>query len=79
MARKSEKLNFEQALAELETVVERMETGDLSLEESLSSFERGIALSNMCQRSLAEAEQKVQILTEKSGQPGIESFSAGDE
>lgn len=67
MPRKSGTLNFEQALKELETLVESMEQGELSLEESLKAFERGIELTRSCQKSLEEAEQKVEILTEKQG------------
>ncbi|HSP00896.1 MAG TPA: exodeoxyribonuclease VII small subunit [Thioalkalivibrio sp.] len=55
--------DFEQALGELETLVERMEQGELSLEASLAEFERGIALARQCQQSLAVAEQKVRLLT----------------
>lgn len=63
--------NFEQSLKELEQLVEKMEQGDLSLEESLAHFERGIALTRACQQALQQAEQKVQILlTENAGQAG---------
>ncbi len=55
-------LDFEQALGDLEGLVERMERGDLSLEQSLAEFEQGINLTRRCQQALAEAEQKVQIL-----------------
>ena len=55
--------SFEQALAELESLVESMEQGELSLEESLKSFERGVLLTRTCQQALKEAEQKIQILT----------------
>lgn len=53
---------FEDALGELEALIEQLETGDQSLEESLVQFERGMKLSQFCQKSLAEAEKKVQIL-----------------
>jgi exodeoxyribonuclease VII small subunit len=71
MAKKSstKQPDFESALAELETLVSNMEQGDLSLEESLKLFERGIVLTRGCQESLKEAEQKVQILLSKSGEP----------
>lgn len=70
MAKKSSKQpDFETALAELESLVETMEQGDLSLEESLKQFERGITLTRGCQESLKEAEQKVQILLNKNGEP----------
>ena len=62
-------IDFEQALDELETLVERMEQGDSSLEDSLKDFERGIELTRSCQKALAEAEQKVQILLKKDGEP----------
>lgn len=55
--------DFEQALGELEALVERMEQGELSLEASLAEFERGIALARQCQQALQAAEQKVRLLT----------------
>ncbi len=67
MPGKSATLNFEEALKELEAVVESMEQGELSLGESLKAFERGIELTRSCQKSLDEAEQKVEILTQKQG------------
>lgn len=53
---------FEDALGELETLIEQLEAGDQSLEESLVQFERGMLLSQFCQKSLSDAEKKVQIL-----------------
>ena len=55
---------FEDALAELEALVEQMEAGDLSLEASLTAFERGVKLTRHCQASLQAAELKVKVLTE---------------
>ena len=55
---------FEDALAELESLVEKMETGDLSLEDSLAAFERGVKLTRHCQSALQAAELKVKVLTE---------------
>jgi exodeoxyribonuclease VII small subunit len=66
---------FEDSLAELEKLVEQMEQGDIPLEESLKSFERGIKLTRTCQKSLQEAEQKVRVLLEKNGQQTLEPFS----
>lgn len=66
--------SFEQALAELESLVETMEQGDLSLEQSLKSFERGVLLTRACQQALAEAEQKIQILSENTPDAELESF-----
>jgi exodeoxyribonuclease VII small subunit len=70
----SKKPSFEQALAELESLVETMEQGELSLEESLKSFERGVLLTRTCQQALKEAEQKIQILTENSPDAEPEPF-----
>ena len=59
--------NFEKALAELEKLVDDMEQGNLSLEDSLKRFEKGIALSSECQQALQNAELKVKKLVEKNG------------
>jgi exodeoxyribonuclease VII small subunit len=78
MAKKQQKpLDFEAALEELEALVERMETGEASLEDSLKDFERGIELTRSCQGALAEAEQKVEILLKKDGEP--EAFATETE
>ena len=66
---------FEESLAELEQLVEQMEQGDLSLEDSLKSFERGVNLTRTCQKALQEAEQKVQILLQKNGTQTLEPFT----
>lgn len=65
-------------MAELETLVERLETGDLPLEESLQAFERGVALTRSCQSALQDAEQKVEVLLKKAGQPVVEEFKEAD-
>jgi exodeoxyribonuclease VII small subunit len=70
---------FEQALEELERLVERLERGDLPLEEALRIFERGVALTRHCQASLKTAQQKVEILLRKSGQIGAEPFAEAGE
>lgn len=57
-------LDFESALEDLEALVERMEAGEMSLEESLVAFERGIKLTRHCQTALKAAELKVRTLTE---------------
>ena len=67
MARKKAAPDFEHSLAELQTLVERLESGELSLEDSLTAFEQGIGLTRECQAALAQAEQKVQILLERDG------------
>jgi exodeoxyribonuclease VII small subunit len=73
MAKKA--LSFEESLAELEQLIERMEQGHLSLEEALKSFERGIQLTRTCQKALKEAEQKVQILLEENGESTLKPWS----
>jgi len=79
MVKKSTKTpGFEQSLKELESLVEKMEQGDLSLEDSLSHFERGVQLSRACQTALREAEQKVEILMQKNGQDEITVFDSED-
>ena len=72
----NDKFNFEASLNELEKLVDALETGDLSLEQSLQDFERGINLTRACQSALTEAQQKVQILLEKNGQSSLEDFSS---
>jgi exodeoxyribonuclease VII small subunit len=80
MAKKiPEQPDFEASLKELETLVETMEKGDLSLEESLSHFERGVQLSRTCQQALKDAEQKVDILMKKSGQDELAPFDNEDD
>lgn len=76
MAKKPAPLDFEQALQELEQIVEQMETGDLSLENSLQQFERGIELTRHCQAVLQQAEQRVEQLLEKDGRTDIVPFDS---
>jgi exodeoxyribonuclease VII small subunit len=57
--------DFESALTELESIVTRLEQGDLPLEESLGLFERGVQLSRFCHSKLEDAEQRIEILTER--------------
>ncbi|MCF6189263.1 MAG: exodeoxyribonuclease VII small subunit [Cocleimonas sp.] len=64
MTKKSQTPDFETAMTELEALVAQIETGNLSLEESLKQFEQGIKLSRTCQKALTEAEQRVKILTD---------------
>ncbi len=54
--------SFEEQLAELESVVEKLERGDLTLEENVSLFERGVHLSTACKKQLSDAESRVQVL-----------------
>ncbi len=82
-ARKTDKdsppLDFEAAMRELESVVERLEKGDLPLEESLAAFERGVALTRTCQTALKEAEHKVDILMKKSSDAAAQEFDASED
>ena len=73
------KPDFETAMRDLEQLVARLEQGDLPLEESLAAFERGIMLTRTCQTALKEAEQKVEILLKKAGEPTIEDFTTPEE
>ena len=74
MAKKSANQGLEKSLQSLEAVVEKMESGDLSLEESLQAFEEGVRLTRDCQQALRAAEQKVRILLEPEAEP--EDFEA---
>ena len=69
--------NFEEALEELERLVSSMEEGELSLEDSMMAFEKGIKLTRECQTALQKAEQKVQILLNESGE--TQAFDVEDE
>ena len=68
MATKKRDINFVIALEELEGIVEDLESGDLSLENSLKSFEKGIKLARQCQEQLSKAELQVQKLIEENGE-----------
>ncbi len=74
-----EQMTFEEALAELEGVVARLERGDVALDESIALYERGARLRRRCQDKLAEAEEKVSRITlGDGGQPtGLQPFDAG--
>ena len=78
MARKKA-ADFETSLAELQTLVERLESGELSLEDSLGAFEQGIRRTRDCQASLAQAEQKVQQLLERDGELQEVPFDTDDQ
>ncbi|UCE90635.1 MAG: exodeoxyribonuclease VII small subunit [Pseudomonadota bacterium] len=62
-------------MKELEALVERMEQGELSLEQSLGDFERGVELYRICREALDSAEQKVRMLVEKSGESELTEFN----
>lgn len=75
---KKKGVDFEQSLSTLEGLVNRMEQGDMTLEESLQAFENGIALTRECQTRLAAAEQQVNKLIEQQGNISIEPFDADE-
>ena len=76
-AKQQSEFNFEEALEELERLVSSMEEGELSLEDSMKAFEKGIKLTRECQTALQKAEQKVQILLNESGE--TQAFDVEDE
>ena len=61
----SNKFDFNKGLAELEVIINKMESGDLGLEDSLKYFEKGVKLHRQCHSALMDAEQRVNILTEE--------------
>jgi exodeoxyribonuclease VII small subunit len=72
--------DFEASRAELEAIVARLEQGELPLEESLRQFERGIALTRLCQKALGEAEKKIRILAKgRDGEPVEQDFAPPDD
>ena len=75
---KGKKINFEASLEQLEQLVDQMEDGELSLEESLKAFEQGVKLTRDCQQALQDAEQKVQLLMEQNSELVTEPFAAED-
>lgn len=78
MAKKSSLPDFEAALTELEKLVEKMESGEQSLEEALAAFQRGIELTRTCQQGLKEAEQRVDKLLAENGEAHIEPHNDDD-
>ncbi len=73
---KGKKIDFEASLDQLEQLVDQMEEGELTLEDSLKAFEQGVKLTRECQQALKAAEQKVQLLMEKNGELVTEPFVA---
>ena len=76
MARKEQgDKNFESALEDLEQVVEKLESGDLALEDSLAAFERGVGLAKFCNQKLNDVEKKVELLIkDKDGKLQLKAF-----
>ena len=69
---------FEEALKKLEEIVKEMESGGLTLEESLKSFEEGIRLSRFCAKELDEAERRIEVLLKNEEGADIQPFKEGD-
>lgn len=73
-------INLEKALADLEQLVEELESGDLPLEKAMKKFEAGIKLTRGCQAALKDAEQKVEILLKSAGgEEALEEFDVEDD
>ncbi len=75
----TKKFNLEKSLADLEELVEELESGDLPLEKAMKKFEEGIKLTRGCQAALKEAEQKVEILLQSAGGEELEDFEVDDD
>lgn len=76
---KAKQPDLEKSLADINKLIEKMEHGELSLEQSLAEFEKGITLIKHCQKVLTEAEQKVNLLMEKNGQASLTPYHSDDE
>ncbi|MFL6622304.1 MAG: exodeoxyribonuclease VII small subunit [Sulfurifustaceae bacterium] len=72
-------LDFEAALAELQAIVEKMESGDQTLEEALASFQRGVELTRACQQGLKDAEQRVEKLVREGGELKVQPLTNDNE
>ena len=80
MDKNSEKKTFEQSITELEEIASKLENGNVSLDESLELFERGIKLSQSCRHMLDAAEKKVSVLmTNEDGEIVKEDFTGGEQ
>jgi len=71
-------VDFEKQLSNLEALVESLESGDLSLEDSLKSFEQGIKVARECQTALKQAEQKVELLMRQGDELVSQPFEPGE-
>ena len=76
MATRRKTADFETSLSHLETLVESLEGGELSLDEALRTFERGVGIARQCQKALRDAEQRVQqLISTEAGEVIAEPFS----
>ncbi|WMS89243.1 exodeoxyribonuclease VII small subunit [Pleionea litopenaei] len=76
MSKQPSKTSFESQLAELESIVEKMEQGDLPLEEALKQFEKGVSLTKNCQSLLENARQRIQVLSQDQQ---LQDFSVAED
>jgi exodeoxyribonuclease VII small subunit len=79
MPKQKKSFNFEDSIDELETLVAELEEGEMSLEESLAAFEKGVKLTRECQKHLSEAEQKVSLLIGDEDDLELVDFEDEDE
>ena len=79
MTKITKAIDFEQQLESLEALVASLESGDLSLEDSLKSFEQGIKVARECQQALKNAEQKVELLTRQGDELVSAHYSSKDD
>jgi exodeoxyribonuclease VII small subunit len=79
VTRKIKAPDLENSIAEINTLIEQMDQGELSLEQSLEKFERGITLIKHCQKVLQDAEQKVQILIQNNEKEELKLYDDKDE
>jgi exodeoxyribonuclease VII small subunit len=79
LSSKKKQPSLEESIAEINILIEQMEQGELSLEQSLGQFERGIGLIKHCQKILQDAEQKVQILIQNNSQEDLQPYENNDE
>lgn len=70
---------FEDNLTALEGIVEQLESGQLSLDDAMKAFEKGISLTRECQTALATAEQKVQVLMSKNGEQSLQPLKSQED
>lgn len=80
MSEEKKEIAFEDAMKKLESIVEHLETGDLSLEAALKSYEEGVRMADLCSKRLQDAEKKVEVLLKTTGGKfKTEPFSGTDE
>ncbi|WP_018249971.1 exodeoxyribonuclease VII small subunit [Orenia marismortui] len=71
----SQEISFEEALKQLEDTVDKLERGELSLEDSLTEFEKGVRLTKFCSNKLDQAEERIEVIKEENGEIGVESYN----